>query len=551
MFASTMISFAWRKNTKWWDTLPCSREHSANFLRGILENRSRLCYCPAMKILSLLLFGVAMTTLAAPVERPRLRAASLEFGITPVAGGPTSSKTAAVVEKVAGPLKSSVVLLEEGELRLCLVTTHLNSPKAANVSAMFRQAIADDLKLPVSNVILFVSHNHTDAKVSSNHVEAYEAYHLPQLPVAKLLPLGEELLAQLRSHAKRLPAMLQPVTVWWAEGTEGRITYNRKGRRADGSTYLMREEDRDLMGVDFNGDIDRQAPIVVLKNAEGKPVAALAQFTGHPCSCYHPEKPVVFGDWPQVACDVVARHLSPTKPLVVSFLQGCAGEVNSKGMFRGDVVLSEKYGQMLGGSYIKALDNLKPSQRDGLNFAAEDVRIPLGPLPSEKALKAEIAEMEDFIRRAAAGDQNTLACVGLNFPRELTPAYRGKLIEAVLPWSKWALELRQSGKADSVPKYLQVEIQVLRIGDVGIIGMPFEPFQGIGRQIRARSPLPLAIPCGYVNASHGYLTDGPNTGDREYMSAHYRYTKFRPPFKKPAGDVIADKAIEILNRFAK
>jgi len=63
--------------------------------------------------------------------------------------------------------------------------------------------------------------------------------------------------------------------------------------------------------------------------------------------------------------------------------------------------------------------------------------------------------------------------------------------------------------------------------------------------------LPLAIPCGYVNASHGYLTDGPNTGDREYMSAHYRYTKFRPPFKKPAGDVIADKAIEILNRFAK
>jgi hypothetical protein len=141
--------------------------------------------------------------------------------------------------------------------------------------------------------------------------------------------------------------------------------------------------------------------------------------------------------------------------------------------------------------------------------------------------------------------------VGLNFPTELTPAYRGKLIEAVLPWNKWALELRQSSKADTVPKHLEVEIQVLRLGDVGIVGLPFEPFQGIGRQIRNRSPLPLAIPCGYVNVSHGYLTDGPNTGDREYMSAHYRYTKFRPPFKKPAGDVLADKGIEILNRFAK
>ena len=95
-----------------------------------------------------------------------------------------------------------------------------------------------------------------------------------------------------------------------------------------------------------------------------------------------------------------------------------------------------------------------------------------------------------------------------------------------------------------------MEIYVFRLGDVGVVGMPFEPFQGIRRRIRDHSPLPLAIPCGYVNVSHGYLTDGPNTGDREYMSAHYRYTKFRPPFRKPAGDVMADKGVEILRRFA-
>lgn len=495
-----------------------------------------------------------MTAVAAPVEHPRLRAAAVEFAILPEADGPTGSRTGAVVQKVAGPLKTTMSLLEDGDLRLCLVTTHFNTPKAANVSALFRRTIANELKLPVANVLLFVSHNHTDLKVSRNHLEAYETYRIPPsegVPEAELLPVGRELLAQLRSHAQRLPDMLQPVTVWWAEGAEGRITYNRKGRRADGSTYLMREEDRDLVGVDFNGDIDRQAPLVVLKSERGEPVAALAQFTGHPCSCYHPEKPVVFGDWPQVACDVVARHLSPSGSLPVGFLQGCAGEINSKGMFRGDVALSEKYGRMLGESYIKALDQLKPSRREGLNYAAETARIPLGPLPPEEALRAEIAEMEDFIRRAAGGDENTLACVGLNFPRELTPAYRGKLVEGILPWSRWALQLRQTGQADTVPKFLEVEIYVLRLGDVGIVGMPFEPFQGIGRQIRGRSPLPLAIPCGYVNVSHGYLTDGPNTGDREYMSAHYRYTKFRPPFRKPAGDVLADKAIEILNRFAK
>ena len=313
-----------------------------------------------------LIFGFTLVTAEAAssvsVDPPRLRAASLEFAILPKANTPTSSRTGAKVTKVAGPLKTTVTLLEDGELRLCLVTAHLNSPIAANVSVRFRRALAEDLRLPVSNVLLAVSHNHTDVVLASNQISAYATYSIP---------------------------------------------------------------------------------------------------------------------------------------------------------------------------------------------ASEKVNVPLGPLPPEETLQSEIAEMKDFIRRSLAGDPDTLGCVGLNFPTELSPAYRGKLVEAILPWSQWALELRQNGKAATVPKDLEVEIQVIRLGDVGIVCMPFEPFQGIGRQIRSGSPLPLAIPVGYVNLSHGYLTDAPNTGDHEYMSAHYRYTKYRPPFRKPAGDILADKGIEILNRFAK
>lgn len=363
-------------------------------------------------------------TVDGAVHRARLRAASLEFAITPQPGGATSSRTGAVAQRVAGPLKTTVTLLEDGALRLCLVTTHFNSPKAANVSRVMRRAIAEDLGLPLANVLLFVSHNHSDQEVASNQVAAHEGSP-DEAPEPKLLPLGEELLRELRSHAKRLPGSLQPVTVWWAEGSEGRITYNRKGRRADGSTYFIREEDRDLLGKDYHGDIDRHAPIVVLKNPRGNPVAALVQFTGHPVTCYHPEKPVVFGDWPQVACDVVAEHLSPGGTLPVGFLQGCCGDVNSKGMFRGSVDLSTRYGRMLGQSYIEAANHLRPSQRDGLSYAAEKVRIPLAPLPSEETLRAEVSEMRDFIRRAAAGDPDTLNCVGPEFsPRA----------HARLPW---------------------------------------------------------------------------------------------------------------------
>ena len=63
--------------------------------------------------------------------------------------------------------------------------------------------------------------------------------------------------------------------------------------------------------------------------------------------------------------------------------------------------------------------------------------------------------------------------------------------------------------------------------------------------------LDLTIPCGYANAGYPYITDAPNTGDSEYMSACYRYTEYLPPLKKPAGDVLARGAVKCLKRFAR
>lgn len=510
----------------------------------------------SLRLISISLVLVAWTTgasrLAAaevPVRQPRLRAAGLPFGIVPEPDAATASRTGARAGRVVGPLKTTVVLLDDGTTRLCLITTHFGDTTRVNVCNLFRETIARDLQLPVSHVLLLTSHNHSSVIFSENRVSLYESYS-GGAPEAQLLPIGQKFLDGLRDRAKRLPAMLQPVTVWWAEGREDRITYNRKGRRADGTTYFMREEDRAFVGKDYNGDVDTQAPVVLLKNRAGRVVVAMAQFTGHPVTSYHPEKPVVFGDWPQVACDLLAEHLGDGKSVPVGFLQGCAGDVNSKGMFCGGVERATEFGQMLGQSYLDALAKLEPSRRDGLDFALEKVGVPLAPLPSAEVLRGELKEMDDFIRRANAGDEDTLSCVGLNFPRALTPAYRARLVELVRPWNQWALERHEQGTADSVSTHLEMEMAVIRLGDVGIVAMPCEPFQGIGRQIRRRSPLPISVPCGYLNATHGYVTDGANTGDREYMSAFYRYTKFRPPLAKPAGDVLADRAVEVLSRFA-
>lgn len=487
---------------------------------------------------------------AATAERPQLRVAAVEFAVLAEPNAATSSRVGARVGEVAGPLKTTVLLLEDADTRLCLVTTHFGGTTPANVNELIRRALAKKLGLAPTQVWIFTSHNHSSVNFADNPVAIYDVPTKGN-PPAELLPIGRQFLDELLNSAERLPDQLQAVTVWWALGQEDRITYNRKGRRADGSTYFMREEDRALVGQDYRGDVDTQAPVVLFKNAAGRCVAGLCQFTGHPVTSYHPERPVVFGDWPQVAADVLAQHLDRAGAVPIGFLQGCAGDVNSKEMFTGGVKRATEFGRMLGESYVAALAGLQPSGRDGLDVATETVRVPLAPLPPREVLAAELEEMDAFLRRAEAGDQDTLSCVGLNFPTALTPKYRGRLVEPPRDWVLWALGLHDTGKADSVAQHLELEIAVIRVGDVGIVGLPCEPFQGIGRQIRRDSPLPISIPCGYANVSHGYVTDGPNTGDREYMSAFYRYTKYRPPLAKPAGDVLAQRAVEILRRFAQ
>lgn len=490
-----------------------------------------------------------------------LQAASARFSITPEIGPDLTGNYGVGgprVEKIVGPLKTTATLLDDGRTRVFLIMADTCN-MANNVGRLFRRVLGEALGIPPEQVLFFSSHNHSDFLLARN---ATKAFGMPPHDddEADLLPIGRTYLDKLLHHARELQERLEPVTAWWAQGEERRISYNRKGYRADGSTYLMREEDRVLQGADYNGDMDPEAPVVVLKNDQGKVVSAIVQFTGHPVTGFSAETPIVFGDFPQAACDHLSKHLSGGgggAEVPVGFLQGCAGDINAKEMLTGGVERANEFGRMLGGSYVDALPSLKKSERPGLSFAHAVVDLPLAPLPGLEELEAEIGEIEDFIRRASAGDEDTLECVGLNFPHALSPSFRAYLVEQIKPWTEWALQQRRAGTADELPRSMPMDLWVLRIGDVGIAGMPCEPFLCIGRQMREGSRLPLTIPCGFLNYGMGYIPDGPNIGDREYMSSFHRYTaqaryqsKPRPPLAAPGGDVLADKAVELMNRMA-
>ena len=477
-----------------------------------------------------------------------IRVAAETFSVTPRLGSEGDFLSKEKVSSVYGPLKTTITLIEDEQTSVCVITSHFLT-HIYPYSNLLRERVAEALRISRERVFSFSSHNHSCVQLTLT-LPQWGAFQYDALFTEDELTWeGKELLKESVNAAKRLPKKLVPVQVWWATGHERRITYNRKGRRADGSTYLMREEDRLPLGKDFNGDIDDEAPVVAFLGADKKPVTFLAQFTGHPVTTYNPGFSVVFGEYPQVACDDLSEAFGG---IPVGFLQGCAGDHNAKGLISGKpveetVADATKYGHCLGETFVKTAKQLRRSAREDLAFAWEWVRLPFKKVPPAHILKRQLAEIDDLIGRCERGDENTLTCVGLNFARSMSPRIRAMLLQAPRRWVEWALSFHTGGRLDEAPTHRDVEVGVLRIGDVGIVGMPCEPFSGIGRQIKRDSDLPLAVPCGYLNDSIGYVPDRANNGDTEYMSSFYRYTTTLLPYEDPAGDLLARAAVRMLS----
>ena len=516
-----------------------------------------------MKILSVrvLTLAVLLTTsatcirLATASEKSEimLHLAAETFETTPHAGATTDSRTDNTASRVFSPLKTTILLIADDRTSLCFVTApcYVDFYPFTN---LVRKRLGQVLGLKPEQIVVFSSHNHSCVMLSNTYPFADK---FPEENVTlrddQLTEFGREMVSGLVEAAKRLKTRLVPVEAWWAVGHERRISYNRKGHRADGSTYLMREEDRAPLGQDFNGDIDDDAPMVAFKDKSGKPVCFLVQFTSHPCTAYHPENPATFGDFPQVACDdLSAAHGG----VPVAFVQGCAGEINSK-FFLAPVSIEERVanatrlGHYLGETYVNASRALQKSKRTDLAFAWERVFLPFMPVPAERKLRADIAVMDDFLKRVASGDESAVVCLGLNAARNMSLQYRSKLVEPCKQWAEWALRFHTENRLHEAPKGVEVVVGAFRIGDVGFVGLPCEPFLGIGRQIRQGSSLPLTIPVGYMNDNIAYVQDSPNVGDTDYSSSYYRYTSAYLPWKKPGGDLLARAGVRMLKQISK
>jgi len=487
---------------------------------------------------------LAFCSTAANAEDAVLKASAQTFAVTPKVGTPSGhTKTGNKIEVVYGDLKTTVVLFEEGANRLCYVTSALGVESGALHNACVN-ILSKTLKISPEAVVTSSSHNHT---IPWLHVDSTN---IPEAGNPQLLAweLGQDFLKKMQKTANQLARTLEPVSVEWGVAEENRITYNRRGRRLNGKTYFMREEDRMLVGEGYLGLIDPEAMVVILKGKTDKPVAAITFFTGHPVAAYNPEKLMSYGQFPQAASEKLSKHLGGVP---VAFIQGCGGDINAKHMLTGTIEQARLLGDQLGDTFIIAAKSLHKSKRTGLEWSREIVNIPLSPLPGESSLQKDLDSIDDFVKRGDAGDENTYECVGMNFPKALSPAYRARLVQSVRPWYVWALDQHKTSNLKNVPTELPISIVVARFGDVGFVGLPYEPFVKTGLKIKREAALPCVLTGGYTDGSYGYIPDASACDDREYQAGFFRYRGNVPPYKAPGGDACSVVAINKLAQFAR
>ena len=90
----------------------------------------------------------------------------------------------------------------------------------------------------------------------------------------------------------------------------------------------------------------------------------------------------------------------------------------------------------------------------------------------------------------------------------------------------------------------ELNIVCVGFGDVAFVGLPGEPFTEIGRQIKARSPFRMTLPCCNANGSEGYFVT-----DDALMEDGYESTSTL--FKPGVANTMIHKSLEILDELKK
>ena len=196
----------------------------------------------------------------------------------------------------------------------------------------------------------------------------------------------------------------------------------------------------------------------------------------------------------------LVRRLEAEHDVPFIFLTGTAGDQSPPDTtgFRAGTELCEKMGEALGELAAKAAAEAEAVGSEVVRVERDILRI-----PQRELRPGQVDAAWEHVRALARGER----------PASVAPALYGYawhfhgnpqhvddwLAHEIVGMWEWR---RRGGPLGIVE---DVEVQVLRIGDVAIVGFPCELFSRLGREVRERSPFAHTLAVEHANAFRGYV----------------------------------------------
>lgn len=268
-----------------------------------------------------------------------------------------------------------------------------------------------------------------------------------------------------------------------------------------------------------SGFVDESVGVLLFQTEDSKISDIIINYACHPVTVQ--VQPLVSADYPGVATNLVEKVINGCRNCL--FLQGSAGDINPMRDDTRDFRDVEIYGNILGGEVIKTVAQMKapdyPVMSSLIGVAKKLIMLPSRDLPDPKPYRDAFVSALDSAQKAKSEEERDryLRIAGNN--RETL-----KRIER-----------------GNIP--IPVEIQVLRIGDTVIVGIPGEVFVGLGLQIKRGSPAPYTFISETTNGWIGYI---PTVG----TYAEGGYEVHPGPWSmtnEDGGQMIVQTAIDLIN----
>ena len=403
-----------------------------------------------------------------------------------------------IADDIHDRLHAKAIVLSDGSTSLGFVVCDLivipNS-----VAEQAKTCIEKTVGIPASHVLICGTHTHTgpaiEAALGTPEEEGY----------------GEWVATRIADAFVLAYRRLEPAQVGYTRGDCGAEVHNRRYHMKDGSVrtnpgYL----NPDI--VEPAGPTDPGLGLLILRTPERRPIAVLANLALHYVGAG--VATAISADYFAVFGETLQRCAGTS--FVAPITNGCSGDINNIDTTRPAPTSPHPYFQIERVANVAASEAWKiwnglreEDFRSDVKLDARLERIPFhARVPSDEELEAAQA-------RLAAGTD----------PKDREWAYAREIV-----------------LVSEAPSVWDVPIQAIRIGDLGIVGLPAEVFAEIGLDIKARSPFVQTINISLANAWVGYVATDKALDEGSYETRLCRHV--RSP--KGTGKLWADTSVKLL-----